>query len=186
MRIVGGDFRGKPLVAPEGRTGVRPTSDRARESVFNILMHNYFGSLDGIRVADLFAGTGGLGLEALSRGAAHATFVDRSRSALDALRANIAAFKVQNRCRILTGDATALPFAAVGQGYDLVFLDPPYDADVLPSALTGLKSQNWLNPGAIIVCESRFSYDLTAPEGFTPLDQRRYGKAKVSFLRFEG
>jgi 16S rRNA (guanine966-N2)-methyltransferase len=165
MRIVGGDFRGKPLIAPEGRTGVRPTSDRARESIFNILMHGHFGSLDGIRVADLFAGTGALGLEALSRGAAQATFVERSRSALD------------------SGDATALPFAGAGQGYGLIFMDPPYDADILPAALSGLKAQNWLDEGAVVVCESRFNYDLVLPDGFSLLDERRYGKAKVSFLR---
>jgi 16S rRNA (guanine966-N2)-methyltransferase len=186
MRIVGGDFRGKPLIAPEGRTGVRPTSDRARESVFNILMHGHFGSLDGVRVADLFAGTGALGLEALSRGAAQATFVERSRTALDSLRANIATFKVQDRCRILTGDATALPFAGAGQGYGLVFIDPPYDADILPAALSGLKAQNWLDGGAVVVCESRFNYDLVLPDGFSLLDERRYGKAKVSFVRHDG
>jgi 16S rRNA (guanine966-N2)-methyltransferase len=184
MRIVGGEFRGKPLIAPEGRDAVRPTSDRTREAMFNVLMHNYFGSLDGVRVADLFAGTGALGLEALSRGAAHATFIERARPALEVLKANIAAFKVASKCRIVTGDAVVMPPSPPGHECALVFLDPPYDKTVIVNAMASLRDHHWLAKGAILVCETRFNTDLIAPEGFTRLDERRYGKAKVTIMEY--
>lgn len=184
MRIVAGQFRGKPLVAPEGRDCVRPTSDRARESVFNILMHNHFGTLDGVRVLDVFAGTGALGLEALSRGAAHVVFMERGGPAVPALKANIAACKAERKTTVLLGDATSPPSAGASSACELVFMDPPYDTDLLPATLTGLAKQGWLTDGAVLVCEHRFSTDLEPPAGFTQLDERRYGKAKVTFLRY--
>lgn len=184
MRIVGGDFRGKPLSAPEGRDTVRPTSDRARESIFNILMHNHFGTLDGVRVLDVFAGTGALGLEALSRGAAQVVFLERGGPALAALKANIAALKVERRTTLILGDATAPPVAGKNSGAELVFLDPPYDAPVLVPALQGLARQGWLAEGAVLVCEHHFATDLEAPAGFEVLDERRYGKAKITVLRY--
>ncbi|GAB3447455.1 16S rRNA (guanine(966)-N(2))-methyltransferase RsmD [Insolitispirillum peregrinum] len=184
MRIVGGDFRGKPLVAPEGRDSVRPTSDRARESVFNVLMHNHFGSLDGVRVLDVFAGTGALGLEALSRGAAHVVFFERGGPAVAALKANIAALKVERRTTLVFGDATTPPLAGKGSAGELVFLDPPYEAGVLVPTLEALARRGWLADGAVVVCEQHFATDLEPPAGFEVLDERRYGKAKVTFLSF--
>lgn len=183
MRIVGGDFRGKALVAPEGRDVVRPTSDRTRENVFNVLTHGLFGSLIGAKVGDLFAGTGALGLEALSRGAASVTFVERSGPALAALKQNIQAMKAEKKTRIIAADATALSPAAAAAEWDLVFMDPPYADDVLPRTLAALRAGRWLSKGALLVCETRFSTDLEAPEGFEIADERRYGKAKVTFLR---
>jgi 16S rRNA (guanine966-N2)-methyltransferase len=186
MRIVGGEFRGHSLISPEGSDAVRPTSERTREAIFNILMHRYFGSLDGVRVADLYAGTGALGLEALSRGATQVTFVERARPALEALKANITAFKVQSKCRIVTGDAVVLPSSAPGQECGLVFLDPPYDKTVIVNTMASLRDQHWLAEGAILVCETRFNTDLTAPAGFVLHDARRYGKAKVTVMEYTG
>lgn len=185
MRIVGGEFRGKRLVAPEGKDAVRPTSDRTREAVFNVLLHKFQGpgfSLIGARVADVFAGTGAMGLEALSRGAAHATFVEKTPQALKALAANIAAMAPAGATEVVRANATALPMVA--RPVSIAFLDPPYDAGLLEPALASLAARGWLEPGALCVCETAFTTDVTPPEGFTAEDERRYGKAKVTFLRW--
>jgi len=184
MRIVAGRFRGRRLASPEGKEAVRPTSDRAREAIFNVLMHRFQGrgfSLIGARVVDAFAGTGAMGLEALSRGAAHVTFLENNRSALAALKANVQAVNAEGETRVEQTDATRPPRPT--QPCQLAFLDPPYEDGLLEPALAGLLSGGWLAPGAIVVCEGPITVDLTAPEGMEHVDERRYGKAKVTFLR---
>lgn len=179
MRIVGGDWRGRSLLAPQGRD-TRPTSDRTRESVFNTLIHSITGELDGLRVLDAFAGTGALGLEALSRGAAQATFIERQREALAVLRQNITALGAHAQAVVIATDATRPPVASAA--VDLVFLDPPYQAGLLPTSLQALVDSGWIGPHTVAVCEQEATSDLDAP-AFELIDQRRYGKAKISFLR---
>ncbi|MGQ9366973.1 16S rRNA (guanine(966)-N(2))-methyltransferase RsmD [Azospirillum sp. ST 5-10] len=187
MRIVGGSHRGRRLTAPAGRD-VRPTSDRTREAIFNILAHSGWGPgggspVDGAAVLDVFAGTGALGLEALSRGAAAATFLDAGRAALDALRANVAALGEEGRCTVLRGDATRPPRA--GTPATLAFLDPPYGRDLAPAALTALAAAGWLAPGAVLVVEEAADAPLALPTGFRALDERRYGDTRVLFAAAE-
>ncbi len=186
MRIVAGRYRGKLLTAPEGE-GVRPTSDRARESLFNILVHRYPPhdfALSGARVLDLCAGTGALGLEALSRGAAHATFVERAPAALAALSANIRALKAEAVSTVLKTDATRLPRASVP--CSLVFLDPPYADGIAPAVLASAIAAQWLRDGAVAVVETAATDSPVWPEGFVLDDRRAYGKAALFFLRWRG
>jgi 16S rRNA (guanine966-N2)-methyltransferase len=185
MRIVGGRLRGRPLVAPDGRDAVRPTAERTREAVFNILLHRFQGqgiTFYGARVLDAFAGTGAMGLEALSRGAGPVTFLELDPAALRALQANVAAMAGDGEAAVLRGDACQPP-PPPGR-HTLAFLDPPYDRALLRPALTALSAAGWLAAGALCVCEHRFSDDLAPPEGFEVLDERRYGKAKVTILRY--
>lgn len=184
MRIVAGRFRGKRLTAPEGRDAVRPTSDRAREAVFNVLLHRFQGrgfNLTGARVVDAFAGTGAMGLEALSRGAGHVTFLENGRDALAALKANVRAMGAEREATVAAVDALRPPRASAP--CQLGFLDPPYDSEALEPALDRLLAQGWFAPGAIVVCEHPFKHDLAVPPGYAVLDERRYGKAKVTFLQ---
>ena len=187
LRIVGGKWRGRRLEAPEG-LAVRPTSDRTRESLFNILAGGKMARaggqslLQGARVLDAFAGTGALGLEALSRGAARATFVETLAAAQVALKANIAALDAEDMSRIYSQDVLHLPRA--GEPHDLILMDPPYNQGFAEPALERLAAGGWIAPGAIIVVEQMKDEDLTPPEGFELLDERRYGKAKLSFLRY--
>ena len=183
MRIIAGRHRGRVLAAPEGRA-VRPTSDRAREALFDILAHGRFSegpAFDEARVLDAFAGTGALGLEALSRGAAFATFIEKDRAALKALRANIAALGEEQTTAILPGDALRPPKAAAP--VTLAFLDPPYGEGLAAPALTALAAAGWLAEGALCVVEVGAKETLAAPEGFEVLEERKYGAAKVVFLR---
>jgi 16S rRNA (guanine966-N2)-methyltransferase len=181
MRIVGGRHRGRALVAPPG-SDVRPTSDRAREALFNILSHGAFNApfRDAV-VLDAFAGTGALGLEALSRGAAEAYFLETDRRALDALRRNVEGLGETARAHILAGDATrprpALRAAAVA------FLDPPYGSGLAGPALTALAAAGWLAPEAITTVEVAAKEAFTPPGGFDLLDERRYGAARLFLLR---
>ena len=184
MRIIGGKHRGRRLAAPEGVT-VRPTSDRAREALFDILAHGRFGErpvYEDARVLDAFAGTGAFGLEALSRGAAQASFIEKDRAALAALRANIAALGEQKNAAVLAGDALRPPRA--GAPASLAFLDPPYDEDVAAPALAALAAAGWLTHEALAVVEVAARQALTPPAGFTLLAERRYGAARILFLRF--
>lgn len=170
MRIIAGAWRGRALKSPAG-DATRPTSDRAREALFSMLASRV-GSFEGLKVADLFAGTGALGLEALSRGAAHCTFVEQDRAALEALKANIAALKA---------DATVRAQSATGFSggpFDLVFLDPPYRSDLWAAALARLD----LAPGAWVSLETARD-EVVASEGFAVEVERVYGKAKISLLR---
>lgn len=184
MRIVAGDLRGRPIRAPEG-LDVRPTSDRARGAIFNILEHaSWSEGLQARRAIDLFAGSGALGLEALSRGAANCLFVDLAEPSLAAVRANVAAFGLEARARLLRQDATRLARRPQAEaGFELAFLDPPYARDLAAPALMALHGGGWLANGALAVLEQ--GAGETAPElpGFERLDQRRYGAAQVLFLR---
>lgn len=190
MRIVGGRHRGRRLVAPPG-LGVRPTADRTREAVFNVLAQ---GRLDwrglapdptqplvGLRVLDAFAGTGALGLEALSRGAARVYFMETQAAALEACRANLRALGEEARATLLACDALRPPPAT--EACALLLMDPPYNQGLGEPALAALAAAGWLAPGAIAVVELMAREPFTPPAGFTPLDERRYGKARVVFLR---
>lgn len=186
MRIVAGRHRGRRLLAPPGEK-VRPTSDRAREALFNILLHGQLAAegipFTGAAVLDAFAGTGALGLEALSRGAAEAAFIEQDREALSTLRQNIAALGEDGRARIVSGDATRPPRAP--SAYALVFLDPPYRSGLGAAALTALDATGWLTPDALAVVELAAREHLAAPAGFSLLDERVYGAARLLFLRRE-
>lgn len=183
MRIIAGDWRGRPLTAVgkgDPRAHLRPTTDRVRESLFNMLGGGRFGDpFDGARVLDLFAGTGALGLEALSRGAAQCTFVDDGRKALSILRGNIRLLDCAERTRVIARDATRLPEADTP--CDLVFLDPPYGKNLGGKALDTARAAGWIAPGALVVWEE--SAPQEAPPGFAPLDQRRYGDTHATVLR---
>lgn len=184
MRIVGGQFKGRALAAPAGRD-TRPTGDRAREAVFNILAHaEWAPRLEGRRVMDLFAGSGALGLEALSRGAAFALFVETDAAARGAIRDNIEALGLFGTTRIHRRDATDLGVkpAGVGEPFDLVFLDPPYHKGLGERALAKLGDGGWITDDALIVLECAADETPTLP-GFETLDTREYGAAKVLFLK---
>jgi 16S rRNA (guanine966-N2)-methyltransferase len=184
MRIVGGAFKGRPIVAPQGRH-TRPTSDRARESLFNVLAHAPWSpGLEGRRVLDLFAGSGALGLEAMSRGAAFALFVDTDATARGAIRDNIEALGLFGSTRIHRRDATDLGSkpAGLGEPFDLVFLDPPYGKGLGERALARLADGGWITGDALIVLEVGAEEAPQTP-AFEPLDERGYGAAKVLFLK---
>jgi 16S rRNA (guanine966-N2)-methyltransferase len=184
MRIVAGRHRGRRLLAPPGES-VRPTSDRAREALFNILSHGELAAegvpFAGASVLDAFAGTGALGLEALSRGAGEAVFIERDRDALAILRTNIAALGEGARTRIMPGDAARPPRAA--SACAVLFLDPPYRSGLAAPALAALAGAGWFAPGALAVVEVAAREELPPPTGFILLDQRVYGAARLVFLR---
>lgn len=184
MRIIGGTRRGLRLAdVGEGDplAHLRPTSDRVREAIFNLLINGGHGNpVQGARVLDLFAGTGALGLEALSRGAAEVTFVDDGATALGLIRANVAKMRVGAETKILRQDARRLG-QNPGAGYGLVFLDPPYGKGLGEAALTAARKGGWLVPEAMVVWEENLA--PTAPEGFRLLDQRKYGDTIVTLLR---
>ena len=183
MRIVAGKHRGRRIAAPPGDS-VRPTSERAREALFNILAHGRFGLspiYEDARVLDVFAGTGAFGLEALSRGARFATFIEQDRQAREALAANIKALGEASRTRLLAVDATAPPRS--DGPYELVFLDPPYRSGHAAPALEALSRAGWLAPDALIVVELAARSDFEPPEGFVSLEERRYGAGRLVFLR---
>jgi 16S rRNA (guanine966-N2)-methyltransferase len=179
MRIVSGLWRGRPLKAPAGTT-TRPSSDRAREALFSMLTSR-LGSFEGLAVADLFAGTGALGLEALSRGAESCTFVEQDKTALDALRANITALGAK-------ADVRAQAVNTLGpspRAYNLMMLDPPYDMHAGVPTLERLARLGWLAPGALASVEGEKAEELR-PGGFSVEVERVYGKAKITLLRYEG
>jgi len=184
MRIIAGTHRGLTLASVgKGDEGahLRPTADRVRESLFNVLTGGRFGDpVSSARVLDLFAGTGALGLEALSRGAAHATFVDNGRKAQHLIRENIARARRQSDASLITRHACRLP-ENTGAPCTLVFLDPPYGKGLGEQALTAAQAGGWVAPGALIVWEENTAQ--TAPAGFTLLDQRRYGDSWITLLR---
>ncbi|MGB0681910.1 MAG: 16S rRNA (guanine(966)-N(2))-methyltransferase RsmD [Magnetovibrionaceae bacterium] len=185
MRIVGGAFRGKALRAPQS-DDIRPTGDRAREALFNVLSHGSFSlDWDGLVVADLFCGTGALGLEALSRGAVTCTFVDVSAASLKLARQNAAACGAVKRFASLKLDASRLPPPArvTRAPIDLAFLDAPYNKGLSIPALKGLLVRKWLKPGAFVVVEVAKDEPLDPPKGYDLLDERDYGAARVLFLR---
>lgn len=184
MRIVGGQFKGRAIAAPPGRD-TRPTADRARESLFNVLMHaDWSPGVEGRRVLDLFAGSGALGLEAMSRGAAFALFIETDAGARGAIRDNIEALGLFGNTRIHRRDATDLGVkpAGLGDPFDLVFLDPPYGKTLGERALARLGDGGWITPDALIVLEVGAEEAPMTP-AFETLDERAYGAAKVIFLK---
>jgi 16S rRNA (guanine966-N2)-methyltransferase len=185
MRIVAGRFRGKTLLSP-GDATIRPTADRVREAVFNIIASRLGPGLDGRRVLDLFAGTGALGLEALSRGAARAVFVDNGAEARGLIRDHIEAFGVAGIAKLLRRDATDLGPAGSFGGFDLVFLDPPYGKGLGERALVSARAGGWLAPDALIVLEESREVELALPAGFAVEDRREYGAAAVHFVNVVG
>lgn len=182
MRIVGGRLRGRSLAGPKTRA-IRPTADRLRESLFNILVHRHGDPISGARVLDLFAGTGALGLEALSRGAAFALFVDERAEARALIRANVAALGLGGVTRIFRRDATRLGSAHPIAPFSLVFLDPPYGEGLAEKALRAAREGGWLAAGALVVVEEAASADFEAPEGFEEIDRRRDDDSQLIFLR---
>jgi 16S rRNA (guanine966-N2)-methyltransferase len=186
MRVVGGKFRGRPLEGPKNDR-VRPTSDRVRESMFNVLAHNDFGvgfSLEGVRVLDLFAGTGALGIEALSRGARFCLFVDDHFESRAIIRRNVEAMNLTGASKIWRRDATDLgPIEPnAGGAFGLVFADPPYKQDLIGPAFLSAISGGWLTQNAILVAEMSDDEALVAVEGTRALDERVYGDTKVVWL----
>jgi len=179
MRIVAGSHKGRTLVAPPGRTA-RPTADRVRQALFDILAHSDLVDLDGATVIDAFAGSGALGLEALSRGAGRAWFLDTHPASLDAVRANIETLRETGRARVLRADATRPP-AAEGT-CTLAFLDPPYHGGLVGPALTALDAAGWLAPDLLAVVEVAQDEDFVPPPGFTLVDSRRHGPARIEFV----
>lgn len=178
MRIIAGEWRGRRLAAPEGMA-TRPTGDRVRETLFSMLASR-LGSFDQLRVADLYAGSGALGLEALSRGAAFACFVEQDRHAIAAIRANLDALGAASRSQILARSADSLP--PPGQPFDLVFADPPYAAGSGSSALRQVLEAGWSAPGAWIAIETERS-EAVDPQGCTIEAERDVGRARVTLIR---
>ncbi|MBX3576419.1 MAG: 16S rRNA (guanine(966)-N(2))-methyltransferase RsmD [Rhizobiaceae bacterium] len=181
MRIVGGEFRGRPLAAPRSQA-IRPTSDRTREAVFNVIAHRYPDRLEGVRVLDLFAGTGALGLEALSRGAASCVFIEESAEGRGLIRDNVEAFGLQGRTKIFRRDATRLGEVGTIQPFGLVFADPPYGKGLGERALQSARAGGWLQPDALCVVEEAASAPFEPGAGFAVVDQRDYGDTVIRFV----
>ena len=185
MRIVAGAHRGRAIVAPKGHS-TRPTADRTRQAMFNVLEHAAWApDLDEARVIDLYAGSGALGLEALSRGAAYCLFVDNDAAARAAAQANLEILKLEDRSRLDRRDATRLGARATADGapYDLAFLDPPYAKGLAESALAALTDGAWLAPGALVVVERGAGEAPLLAPGYETLDSRAWGAARVWFLK---
>ena len=180
MRVVGGRLRGRNLAAPKSQA-IRPTSDRLRESLFNILAHGYGDPITGARVLDLFAGTGALGLEAMSRGAAFALFIDDGAEARALIRQNVDALGLGQVTRVFRRDATKLGAAHPVEPFGLVFLDPPYRKDLAAPALASLRDGGWLLPEALVVVEEAADAELAAPAGYEEMERRTYDDTVVAF-----
>jgi 16S rRNA (guanine966-N2)-methyltransferase len=181
MRIVGGRLRGRALAAPKSQN-VRPTSDRLREALFNILAHRYGDPVAGARVLDLFAGTGALGLEAMSRGAAFTLFVDDSAEARALIRQNVEALGLGGVTRIFRRDAARLGAAHPNPPFGLVFLDPPYRKRLAEASLASLRD-GWLLADALVVVEEAADAEFAAPQGYAEIERRRYDDTEFMFLR---
>jgi 16S rRNA (guanine966-N2)-methyltransferase len=186
VRIVAGTFRGRPLAAPADAR-IRPTSDRVREALFNILAHGIEGlALEGCRVLDLFAGTGALGLEAMSRGAAFCLFVEEDARARALIRQNVEALGLTGTTLIYRRDATRLGPALPRERFDLAFADPPYGKGLGEAALAAAAEGGWLAAGAVAVLEERADAAIEWPAGFLALDRRQWGDTAVHFARWPG
>ncbi len=182
MRVVGGRLRSRPIARPKGE-GLRPTADRLREALFNILAHAYGDPVAGARVLDLFAGTGALGIEAISRGAAYALFVDEGVEARALLRQNTETLGLGGVTRIFRRDATRLGPAHPLEPFDLAFADPPYGKGLAEKALASARAGGWLKPQALVVVEEAADARFAAPEGFEELERRAYDDTEFVFLR---
>jgi 16S rRNA (guanine966-N2)-methyltransferase len=182
MRVVGGRLRGRALAAPKSQA-IRPTSDRLRESLFNILAHGYGDPIGGARVLDLFAGTGALGIEAVSRGASFCLLVDDGAEARALIRQNVDALGLGQVTRVFRRDATKLGAAHPVEPFGLVFLDPPYRKGLALPALTSLRDGGWLAAEALVVVEEAADAELAAPAGYEELERRGYDDTMIVFLR---
>jgi 16S rRNA (guanine966-N2)-methyltransferase len=182
MRVVGGRLRGRALAGPKS-AAIRPTADRLRESLFNILLHAHDDPITSARVLDLFAGTGALGIEALSRGATFALFVDEGAQARALIRENVAALGLGGVTRIFRRDATKLGPAHPVEPFSLAFLDPPYGQGLAPAALISARDGGWLVPGALIVVEEAAKSAFAPPPGFSELERRVYDDTEFVFCR---
>ncbi len=184
MRIVAGRFRGARIEAPKG-LATRPTSDRVRESLFNVLAHGPARlDLDGARVVDLFAGSGALGIEALSRGAKFCLFVEDDAEARAAIRRNVEALGLTGATKIWRRDATRLGPRGTLQPFDLAFLDPPYGKGLGERAFSALIEGDWLKPGAIVTLEEQEGVQLALPSSFEGIDARSYGDTQIVIAKF--
>ncbi|MEP3048543.1 MAG: 16S rRNA (guanine(966)-N(2))-methyltransferase RsmD [Roseibium sp.] len=183
MRIVSGRFKGAALAAPKSQA-TRPTSDRLRETIFNILAHGLDVDLDGARVLDLFAGTGALGFEAISRGARHCTFIEEGAEARGVIRKNMETLSLNGVSKIFRRDATRLGSSGNIQPFDLLFADPPYDKGLGEKALSSAAAGGWLKENTICVLEERATADVDIPDGFSELDRREAGDSQIVFLSY--
>ncbi|OJF90385.1 16S rRNA (guanine(966)-N(2))-methyltransferase RsmD [Pararhizobium antarcticum] len=183
MRIVGGEFRGRSLASPSS-SDIRPTTDRTRESLFNILSHAYPEALDDTRILDLFAGTGAVGLEALSRGCRQALFVETSAEGRGLLRTNIEAFGLQGRAKVYRRDATDLGPVSTVDPFHFVFADPPYGLGLGEKALASAASGRWLLPDALVILEERADVRPVLQDGFDFIEDRVFGDTRMHFYRF--
>ena len=185
MRIVAGRFKARALATPKG-DAIRPTSDRLRETLFNILAHGHDRAVEGAQVLDLFAGTGALSIEALSRGAQFACLVDSGTEARSLLRANVETFGLGGATRILKRDATKLGPVSPFTPFSLVFLDPPYGKGFGEAALGSALEGGWIAPGALVILEERASVAVTLPDEIELLDRREAGEAQILIARHVG
>ena len=183
MRVVGGSLRGRSIAAPKS-PAIRPTADRLRESLFNILTHAYGDPVSGARVLDLFAGTGALGIEALSRGAAFTLFVDDGAEARALLRENVASLGLGGTSKVFRRDATKLGPAYPVEPFSLAFLDPPYGRKLAEEALISARTGAWFTPDALVVVEEAVKSAFAVPDRFTELERRRYDDTEFVVLRF--
>ena len=183
MRVVGGRLKGRNLASPATQA-IRPTADRLRESLFNILMHAYDNPVLDARVLDLFAGTGALGIEAVSRGAGFTLFVDNGAEARALLRNNVEALGLGGVTKVFRRDASDLGPAHPVEPFSLVFLDPPYRMKLAEKALGSLRDGRWLTPQALLIVEEHKAAEFVAPDGFDELERRAYDDTEFTFLRF--
>jgi 16S rRNA (guanine966-N2)-methyltransferase len=181
MRIVGGAFRGRPLATPR-TNAIRPTTDRTREALFNVLAHRFSDRLEGARVLDLFAGTGALGLEAISRGAGFCMFIEESAEGRGLIRTNVEAFGLIGRTKIFRRDATGLGPAGTVQPFGLVFADPPYGKGLGEAALKSARTGGWLAPNALCVVEESAAAAFDPGAGFSVIDERNYGETIIRLI----
>jgi 16S rRNA (guanine966-N2)-methyltransferase len=185
MRITAGKFKGRSLVPPKDAS-VRPTSDKVRQAIFNILEHRDFGfpfALEGARVADFFAGTGAMGIEALSRGARYCLFVDNSAASRALIRENVEALGLTGASKIWRRDAASLGPLDTLSPFDLAFLDPPYRKGLIAPALAGLRDGGWLNAPAVVVAEMAEDETVPLTDGYDIIDDRVYGDTRVVILK---
>jgi 16S rRNA (guanine966-N2)-methyltransferase len=183
MRVVGGRLKGRNIASPTTQA-IRPTADRLREALFNILIHAYDNPVQDARVLDLFAGTGALGIEAVSRGAGFTLFVDNGAEARALLRNNVEALGLGGVTKVYRRDAADLGPAHPVEPFSLVFLDPPYRMKLAEKALASLRDGGWLTPQALLVVEEAKNAEFVAPDGFEELERRAYDDTEFTFLRF--
>ncbi|WP_180901074.1 16S rRNA (guanine(966)-N(2))-methyltransferase RsmD [Martelella soudanensis] len=184
MRIVGGEFRGRTLATPKS-SDIRPTTDRTRESLFNIVSHAYPEALAGSRMIDLFAGTGAMGIEALSRGAKSVLFVENSVEGRGLLWSNIEALGLAGRTRIMRRDATSLGVVGKIEPYDFLFADPPYGKGLGEQAMAAAHDGGWLKPGALAILEERADVQPELAACYRALETREFGETRMHFFRYQ-